>query len=118
MRKEINPSPTAKIIIGSIGVLYGTVRLLTAIIGGLGPAQSGSAYQMGQIFGLVVAAAVLFFGARYALRGLEERKAAGGNSAQLRIPVHETPRPAKPIPGSTAPSHSVPPPASTGPPRS
>jgi hypothetical protein len=77
MRKVIDPAPMAKVVIGSVGVLYGAAILLRAILKGLDAAPADSpAYQGGQFFGLVIAAAVLFFGARYALRGLAERKAS------------------------------------------
>jgi len=102
MRKPIDPSPAVKVVIGAIGVLYGTVRLLTALLGGLGPAPAGvSAYQTGQVFGLVIAAAVLFFAARYALRGLAERKALQSGPAPPAPPAPAAPD--EYVPGSTPP---------------
>ena len=100
MRKQIDPSPTAKVVIGSIGVLYGTVRLLTALVNGLGP-SGGSAYQTGQIFGLALAAATLYFGGRYALRGLAERKGPRPGAG-----ASKPARPAEVVPGSTPPPRS------------
>ena len=102
MRKSIDLSPTVKVVIGAIGVLYGTVRLLTALVGGLDPAPADSpGYETGQVIGLVVAGAVLFFAARYLWRGLAERKAA-----QAPEPAPAGRQPAEYVRGSTRPPRS------------
>jgi hypothetical protein len=102
MRKVIDPAPTAKIMIGSIGVLYGAARLLSVVLGGLDAAPVDSpGYRTGQIFGLVVAAVVLFFGARYALRGLAERRDSKSDAS-----IPEMAKSDDVAPGSTSPPAS------------
>ncbi|HZO59250.1 MAG TPA: hypothetical protein VFB51_06150 [Solirubrobacterales bacterium] len=103
MNRSIDPSPTAKIVIGSIGLLFGVVRVLTAVVGGLGP--GGGAYQAGQVFGVVIVGLVGFFGARYLMRGLEELKASrSGPPAQQSLPITpERVMPLEDVPGSVGP---------------
>jgi hypothetical protein len=88
LHAEANRSPPpAKMVIGAIGVLYGVAVLLSAIFGGLDSAPSGtSGYGTGQVFGLVIAAVVLFYGARYARRGLAER---GASRSQAVEPIRD-----------------------------
>jgi hypothetical protein len=106
MNKQIDPSPSAKIVIGSIGLLFGVVRVLTAVLGGLGP--GAGAYRFGQVMGVIVAGAVGYFGARYLLRGIEERKGPQAKRpAQMQLPsVPERPKPVETVSGSVPPPRS------------
>ena len=105
MNKTIDPSPTAKIVIGSIGLLFGVVRVLTAVFNGLGP--GAGAYRFGQVMGVIVAGAVGYFGARYLMRGLEERKGPRSTPTnQPPLPVAERAKPVESVSGSVGPPRS------------
>ena len=106
MNKQINPSPNAKIVIGAIGLVLGVVRVLTAVFSGLGP--GAGAYQFGQVMGVIVWAGIAYFGARYMLRGLEERKGPRPTKpAHEQLPLAtERPKPVESVSGSVPPPRS------------